>query len=84
MKTNNQSKRQTNYSINHTYSKKAMKTRKYSILMKAVAAAVFSFVFAAMLNAQFVNPTVANTQGGEEVRSIVSGNTITYDPFHEL
>lgn len=79
MKTNNQSKRLTNYSINHTYSKKAMKTRKYSILMKAVAAAVFSFVFAAMLNAQFVNPTVANTQGGEEVRSIVSGNTITYD-----
>jgi len=56
-----------------------MKTKKYSILVKAVAAAVISFVFTAVINAQFLNPAVANTQSGEEVRSIATGSTVTYD-----
>jgi len=77
MKTHNQT--ETKYSINHSIHKKAMKTKKYSILRKAVLAAMLSFAFGSFLNAQFFNPTVANTQGGEEVRSIATGNTITYD-----
>ena len=77
MKTHNQTK--NNYSFIHTNYKKAMKTKKYSILKKAVVTALLSFVFGTFLNAQFYNPTVANTQGGEEVRSIAAGNTITYD-----
>ena len=56
-----------------------MKTKKYSILMKAVSTAMFSLVFVTMMNAQFVNPAVANAQSGEEVRSITTGNTVTYD-----
>lgn len=79
MKTHNQKKKQTNYSFIHTYYKNAMKTKKYSILMKAAVAAMFSLVFVTMMNAQFVNPAVANTQSGEEVRSITTGNTVTYD-----
>jgi hypothetical protein len=77
MKTHNQTK--NNYSIIHSNHKKAMKTRKYSNLRKAAIAAMLSFAFGSLLNAQFSNPTVAITQGGEEVRSIVTGNTITYD-----
>jgi hypothetical protein len=77
MKTHNQTK--NNYSINHFNYKKVMKTKKYSILKKAVVAALLSFVFGSFVNAQFNNPTIANTQAGEEVRSIVAGNTITYD-----
>jgi hypothetical protein len=79
MKTHNQKNRHNNYSFNHTYSKSAMKTKKYSILRKAVAAAVFSFVFITVMNAQFLNPTVATPQAGEEVRSTTTGNTVTYD-----
>jgi hypothetical protein len=79
MKTHNQNKRQTNHSFKHSNYKKVMKTKKYSILKKAVAAAMFSIAFTTILNAQFLNPTVANTQAGEEVRSIVSGSTVTYD-----
>jgi hypothetical protein len=79
MKTHNQKRRQTNHSFKHSNYKKVMKTKKYSILKKAVAAAMFSIAFTTILNAQFLNPTVANTQAGEEVRSIVSGSTVTYD-----
>jgi len=58
-----------------------MKTKKYSILRKAVVAAMFSFVFSAFLNAQFEtpNPDAPNTQAGEEVRSTAAGVSVDYD-----
>jgi hypothetical protein len=79
MKTHYQKKTKNNNSFIHSKFKITMKTKKYSILRKAVVTALFSFVFSAFISAQFSNPTVANTQAGEEVRSIVTGNTVTYD-----
>ena len=58
---------------------KVMKTKKYSISLKALAAVVFTFAFSAFLNAQgFVTPApVSNTQvPAEEVRA---ASTVTYD-----
>lgn len=54
-----------------------MKTKKYSVPMKVLAALVFAFVFSAFLNAQFVPPSPSsNTQAAEEVRAT---STVTYD-----
>lgn len=54
-----------------------MKTKKYSISLKALAALVFAFAFSAILNAQFVTPyPSSNTQTAEEVRAT---STLTYD-----
>jgi hypothetical protein len=82
MKTHNQTK--NNYSSIHTNYKKAMKTKKYSILKKAVVAALLSFVFGTFLNAQFSNPTVTVPQTGEEVRSTSAGNAITYNLLNPI
>ena len=69
-----------NQTINNSLTlknQKVMKTKKYSISMKAFTAVVFSFAFSAFLNAQFVPPSPAfNTQTAEEVRATTS---ITYD-----
>jgi hypothetical protein len=81
MKSLSQLKKQTNDSFNNAYYQKTMKTKKYSILKKAVLAAVCSLVFYGSLNAQFEtpNPDSPNTQVGEEVRSTAVGNSVTYD-----
>jgi len=59
-----------------------MKTKKYSISMKALAAVVFAFAFSAFLNAQgFVTPAPSsntNISSPEEVRSTLL-STVTYD-----
>jgi len=57
---------------------KVMKTKKYSISMKALAAVVFAFAFSAFLNAQFVVPSPSSNTNltAEEVRAT---STVTYD-----
>ncbi len=57
---------------------KVMKTKKYSISLKALAAVVFAFAFSAFLNAQFVTPAPGSTANvnPEEVRAT---STISYD-----
>jgi hypothetical protein len=58
---------------------KVMKTKKYSISLKALAAVVFAFALSATIKAQFVAPAPAsnaNTVTPEEVRAT---STITYD-----
>ena len=55
-----------------------MKTKKYSISMKAFTAVVFAFAFSAFLNAQFVSPSPSSNANlvAEEVRT---SSTISYD-----
>lgn len=57
---------------------KVMKTKKCSIAVKAIMAAVFFVASSAVLRAQFEtpNPDSPNTQSGEEVRTT---STINYD-----
>jgi len=57
---------------------KVMKTKKYSISMKAFAAVVFAFAFSAFLKGQFVTPAPTSNANltAEEVRAT---STITYD-----
>jgi hypothetical protein len=57
---------------------KVMKTKKYSISMKALAALVFTFAFTVLLNAQFVTPAPGSNANvsPEEVRAT---STISYD-----
>jgi hypothetical protein len=72
---------QTNNNSLALKNQKVMKTKKYSISMKALAALVFAFTFSAFLNAQgFETPAPgSNTQvPAEEVRATV---TVTYDLF---
>jgi hypothetical protein len=60
---------------------KVMKTKKYSISLKALAALVFAFAFSAFLNAQFIVPAPSsniNLSSPEEVRATT---TITYNLF---
>ena len=59
---------------------KVMKTKKYSISMKAFAAVVFAFAFSAFLNAQFVAPAPSSNANltAEEVRTSAA-TTISYD-----
>ena len=49
-------KKQSNNHSLTLKNQKVMKTKKYSISMKALAALVFAFAFSAFLNAQFVTP----------------------------
>ena len=71
-----------NQTINNSLTlknQKVMKTKKYSISMKALAAVVFTFAFSAFLNGQeFVTPAPSfNTQAtAEEVRA---ASIVTYD-----
>jgi hypothetical protein len=62
---------------------KVMKTKKYSISMKALAAVVFTFAFSALLNAQWLTPDPDSPTFqavSEEVRYDASGLiTVTYD-----
>ena len=70
---------QTNNNSLTLKNQKVMKTKKYSISMKALAALVFAFTFSAFLNGQgFVIPAPSlNTQAtAEEVRA---ASTVTYD-----
>lgn len=55
-----------------------MKTKKYSISMKAFTAVVFAFAFSVFLNAQFVAPAPSSNANvtPEEVRAT---STLTYD-----
>jgi hypothetical protein len=77
MKSVHTRKNQTNNNSLTLKNQKVMKTKKYSISMKALAAVVFAFTFSTFLNAQFVPPSPAfNTQTAEEVRATTS---ITYD-----
>jgi len=70
---------QTNNNSLTLKNQKVMKTKKYSISMKALAALVFAFTFSAFLNAQFVPPSpAAGTQADEEVRATLL-STVTYD-----
>lgn len=57
-----------------------MKTKKYSISMKAFTAVVFAFAFSAFLSAQFVSPSPSSNANvtAEEVRTS-NTTTITYD-----
>jgi len=67
---------QTNNNSLTLKNQKVMKTKKYSISLKALAAVVFAFAFSAFLNAQFVPPFPAiNTQTAEEVRA---NSVVTY------
>ena len=76
MKEQNKNK-QNNNSLT-LKNQKVMKTKKYSISMKAFAAVVFAFAFSAFLNAQFVTPAPSSNTNltAEEVRT---SSTITYD-----
>jgi hypothetical protein len=80
MKTLKPIQTRKNQTINNSLTlknQKVMKTKKYSISMKALAAVVFTFAFSAFLNAQFVPPSpVFGTQTAEEVRATTS---VTYD-----
>jgi len=81
MKTLKSTQTRKKQSINNSLTlknQKVMKTKKYSISMKALAAVVFAFAFSAFLNAQFVTPAPgANTNvSPEEVRAT---STISYD-----
>jgi hypothetical protein len=80
MKTLKPIQSRNNQTINNSLTlknQKVMKTKKYSISMKALAAVVFTFAFSAFLNAQFVPPSpVFGTQTAEEVRATTS---VTYD-----
>jgi hypothetical protein len=76
-RTQKGTKQTTNNSLT-LKNQEVMKTKKYSISMKALAAVVFSFAFSTMINAQFVAPAPnSNTNlSAEEVRT---GSSITYD-----
>jgi len=76
MKTRNTNK--TNNNSLTLKNQKVMKTKKYSIPMKAFVAVVFAFAFSAFLNAQFVTPAPSSNTNltAEEVRAT---STITYD-----
>jgi hypothetical protein len=78
MKTQTIRKIQNNHFNSNTKNQKVMKTKKYSNSMKALTAVVFTFVFSAFLNAQFVAPSPAsNTNASaEEVRATSS---VAYD-----
>ena len=81
MKTLKSIQTKNNQTINNSLTlknQKVMKTKKYSISMKAFAAVVFAFAFSAFLNAQFVTPSPNSTANvlPEEVRAT---STITYD-----
>jgi len=70
-----------NQTINNSLTLKnqeVMKTKKYSISMKAFTALIFAFAFSAFLNAQFVTPAPSsNTQlTPEEVRA---ASAVSYD-----
>ena len=67
---------QTNNNSLTLKNQKVMKTKKYSISLKALAAVVFAFSFSAFINAQFIPPAPAfNTQTAEEVRAT---SAVTY------
>ena len=78
MKTRTDNKNKTNNNSLTLKNQKVMKTKKYSISMKAIAALVFAFGFAAFINAQFVTPAPTSNANvtPEEVRA---NSTITYD-----
>jgi hypothetical protein len=78
MKTQTIKKNQINHFNSIIKNQKVMKTKKYSNSMKALAAVVFTFVFSAFLNAQFVQPAPgSNTNAlAEEVRAT---STVSYD-----
>jgi hypothetical protein len=69
---------QTNNNSLTLKNQEVMKTKKYSISMKAFVAVVFAFAFSTFLNAQFVAPSPASNANltAEEVRAT---STITYD-----
>ena len=67
---------QTNNNSLTLKNQKVMKTKKYSISMKALAALVFAFAFSTLINAQFVSPAPATIiQAAEEVRA---NSVVTY------
>jgi hypothetical protein len=78
MKTQTIRKNQNNHFNSNTKNQKVMKTKKYSNSMKALTAVVFTFLFSAFLNAQFVAPAPgSNTNAvAEEVRAT---STVSYD-----
>lgn len=67
----------TNQTINFK-NQNQMKTKKYSVSMKAIAALVFAFVFSALMNAQFEvpSPDTPGIQAAEDVRATSS---VDYD-----
>jgi len=71
----------TKQSINNSLTlknQKVMKTKKYSISLKALAVVVFAFAFSAFIKAQFVAPAPTSNANAvaEEVRAT---STISYD-----
>lgn len=69
---------QTNNNSLTLKNQEVMKTKKYSISMKAFVALVFAFAFSAFLNAQFVTPAPGSNANvlPEEVRAT---STVSYD-----
>ena len=67
------------HSINKFLNQKVMKTKKYSILKKAVVAAMFSFVFSAFLNAQWDTPSPDNPFTQLTTEEVRTGSSTTYD-----
>lgn len=58
--------------------KKVMKTMKYSVSMKSVAALVFAFAFSAFLNAQFQVPS-PSTPGSQTAEDVRATSNVDYD-----
>jgi hypothetical protein len=58
---------------------KVMKTKKYSISMKAFVAVVFAFTFSTFLNAQFVAPAPASNTNAVTPEEVRATSTISYD-----
>ena len=76
MKIVRRNRKQINIDSLTLKNQEVMKTKKYSISLKALAAVVFAFSFSAIINAQFISPAPAfNTQTGEEVRAATA---VTY------
>jgi hypothetical protein len=78
MKTQTIKKNQINHFNSNTKNQNVMKTKKYSNSLKALAAVVFTFLFSAFLNAQFVQPAPGSNTNllDEEVRATSS---VSYD-----
>jgi hypothetical protein len=58
---------------------KVMKTKKYSISLKALAAVVFVIAFSASIKAQFVTPAPASNANAITPEEVRATSTVTYD-----
>jgi len=69
MKTRNKNKKQTNKLFNHTLNQKVMKTKKYSVVKKAILASAMMCLIAGTAFSQ----TVEERKGGTSTYSVTAG-----------